>query len=466
MTPESLSAGVEGALAFVRARPAVGVAIVLGLLGAAFAVLWALQARRGLSPEAARKGVHVAMGGVTLLFPWMFSEAGPILLLCALSVALMVALRRVRVLREGVGGVIHNVERASYGEICFPLAVCVLYLLAADTPVLYAIPLLLLGLADPAAALIGLRHGLVPYRTVDGLKSREGSVAFFAVAFLCVHVPLLLFTDVGRLESLLVAAIVGALAMMLEAISWRGLDNLFVPLGSYVLLVRLLSFDAVLLAGHAVVVAAVCAGAAVWRRETTLRGSAVVAAALVGYLTWALGGTVWLIAPAVVFFTYSRLWPGLRDPEGQGHTAHHVFSVASVGVGWVLAAQAFGRPGLLFPYTLAYAGYLGLLGVERLKAAHPGWPAARLGRAAALRCSAVQLLPFLAVELARGAPSGRAVLVYGGLTLLSTALAALALARYDRWIDGETTEFGSRVARAALIAATSSLGLLAPLWLD
>ena len=81
----------------------------------------------------------------------------------------------------------------------------VLYALTALEPVLYVVPLLLLGLADPAAALADGR------RAGEEGTSREASVAFAAVAFLCVHVPLLVFTPTGRAESLWVAAIVAVL---------------------------------------------------------------------------------------------------------------------------------------------------------------------------------------------------------------------------------------------------------------
>lgn len=450
--------------AFLQARPWLGIAFVLVTLGLALGGLRWAQARRGLSPEWARKGLHVTMGAVTMLLPWLFEDALPVLVLAGIALALMIAMRQVPVLRARVGGVIHSVERRSYGEVYFPVAVLVLYLLTADTPVLYVIPLLLLGLADPAAALIGLRHGFASYATVDGRKSREGSVAFFAVAFLCVHVPLLLFTETGRGESLLVACIVGVLAMMLEAVSWRGLDNLFVPLGTYVLLERLLALSAPVLAGHLVGLVVLTGAAALARRETTLGGSAVVGAALVGYVTWAVGGTIWLLAPALVFATHARLWPRPREgtEAARPHTVHNVFSVTSVGIAWLLAARLFDAPALLFPYTLAYAGYLALFGVERLRAGHPAWPPARLARVATLRSTAVQVLPLLAFQAFRGAPAlGLVAAVYVGLALVAVGLTAFVAVRYVREMDDETTAFEGRVYRAVLVAATSSLGLLA-----
>ena len=463
--------------------PWAGVAAVLAVLALAMVALRRAQVRRRLTAEGARKGLHVTMSAVALALPWLFDEAWPVVTLAALAVGAMVAVRVVPALRESVGGVLHAVERPSVGDLCFPVAVCLLYLLTADSPVLYAVPLLLLGLADPAAALIGARHGLSPYATDEGTKSREGSAAFAFVAFLCVHVPLLVFTPVGRAESLWIAAIVAVLATIVEAVSWRGLDNLFVPLGTFAILLRLMTFPATLLAGHFLVLAVLLGVAAVLRRETTVGGAGVFGAALVGYLAWALGGTAWLLPPALVFVLYARIWPAAReadglphDPARRPHTAHNVFSVSSVGVVWLLAAGALDVE-LLFPYALAWGATLAFLGVERMREARPRWTVASLAWRAAWRATLVAVGPVLLVVWLRVAadrlagqplvgavaPSQPALLsaVYLGLGLVATGAAAAILARWIREIDLESGEFQGRVYRAGIVAPLSALGLLA-----
>ncbi len=456
---------------------------VMGALGLALVSLRQAQLRRKLSPEGARKGLHVAMSAVMLALPWLFDAAWPVVLLAGLAVGAMLAVRFVPVLRDGVGGVIHEVGRQSVGDVCFPVAVCALYLLTADSPVLYAIAILMLGLADPAAALAGARHGLSPYATVDGKKSLEGSVAFAFVAFLCVHVPLLLFTPVGRAEALWISAIVAVLATIVEAVSWGGLDNLFVPLGTYAVLVRLLTFPATLLAGHFVVLLLLVGVAAVLRRETTVGGAGVFGAALIGYLVWALGGTAWLIPPALVYLLYARVWPAAReadglphDPERRPHTAHNVFSVSSVGVLWLIAASALDLD-LLFPYALAWGATFAFLGVDRMMVARPLWTARQLAWRAAWRATLVAVGPVLLVlwlrvgaDLVAGtAPGGtmaplRPLLLTGAyvaLALVVTAAAALILVRWKGPIDRDSTEFEGRVYRASIVGPLSALGLLA-----
>ena len=455
--------------------PLAGIAAVLLTLGLALVAIRRVQVRRHLPPEAARKALHVTMSLVALALPWLFDEAWPVVLLVALATGAMLAVRWVPALRDTVGGVLHEVARPSLGDLCFPIAVGALYLLTAHSPVLYAIPLLLLGFADPAAALVGRRHGLAPYDTVDGTKSREGSVAFAFVAFLCVHVPLLLFTPVGRPESLWIAGIVAALATIVEAVSWRGLDNLFVPLGAYAVVLRLLTFDATLLAGHAAVLLGLLGLAAALRSETTVGGAGVFGAALVAYLTWALGGTAWLLPPALVYLLYARIWPAAReadglphDPTRRPHTAHNVFSVSSVGVLWLVAARVLDLD-LLLPYALAWGAYLAFLGVDRMRAARPMWPARALAWRAAWRSTLVVVVPVLLVVWLRvlagvsTAPPAPLVTtaVFLGLGLVATGGAALVLARYTEAIDERTSAFEGRLARAAVVAPLSALGLVA-----
>src|SRR5262249_35079243 len=161
--------------------------------------------------------------------------------------------------------------------------------------------ILLLTLADAVAALIGISYGRLRYATTDGTKSTEGSLAFFLCAFLCVHIPLLLFTGTGRAESLLIALLLAWLATMFEAVAWGGLDNLALPLISYLLLEIYLDMPAHELERRLAITAGLMVFVLLFRFQTTLQGNAVLGAFLVGYISWALGGWHWLMAPLILF---------------------------------------------------------------------------------------------------------------------------------------------------------------------
>ncbi len=462
--------------------PWAGILAVLTVVGLSMLALRRAHVRRRLTSEQARKGLHVTLSAVALAMPWLFDALWPVAALAVLAAGAMLAVHVVPALQAQDPGR-DSADRMVVGDVSFPVAVVLLYALAAESPVLYAVPLLLSGLAAPAAALVGMRHGLSRYATDEGHKSREGSVAFAFVAFLCVHVPLLVFTPVGRAESIWIAAIVAVLATIVEAVSWRGLDNVFVPVGAYAILIRLLTFDAALLAGHFAVLMVLVGVAALLRRETTVGGAGVIGAALIGYLVWALGGTAWLIPPTLVFVLYARIWPAAReadglphDPARRPHTAHNVFSVSSVGVFWLLASGALDVE-LLFPYALAWGATMAFLGVDRMREARPHWTIAQLAWRAAWRSTAVAVVPVLLVLWLRvgadaltgasttgaSAPAHPGVLtaVYLVLGLVATASAASILARWKQSIDLDSTDFEGRVYRAAIVAPLSALGLLA-----
>lgn len=441
-------------------------ALVVALLALARTAARAALRHRVLGRDAGRRAVQAAASGVALTLPWLFDGPAPVVGLTLVLTAALVAARWRSVVA------VPGLDAPSTGSVAFPLSVAALYVLTADQPVLYAIPLLLVGLAGPAASFAGTRRGRTPFATVDGTKSREGSLAFAAVAFVCVHVPLLLFTPVGRGESLVVAVIVATLATALEAVSWRGLDVLVVPLAAYALLLRLLTFSGPVLAGHVAGLVAIAGAAALLRRETTIGGAGVVAAALVAYLVWAVGGTAYLLPPAVVFLLYARAWPVAREADGlphspqrRPHTAVNVFSVSAVGVVWLVAGRVLGMD-LLAPYALAWAAAFALLGVERMRAARPSWSVRALAVRAAWRSALVAIAPVvlvwgLRVVAETAAPgAGLRTAAFAALALAVTGTAAALLACFPGQIDYDTSDAGGRLARAALVAPLSALGLL------
>jgi phytol kinase len=442
--------------------PWIGIPSILAALTGLLVGLRRYRAWAGLDPEWTRKIAHIVMGGVALTFPWVFDAVWPVVLLSALALTLMIGLRVSVRLHEAMGQALYGVDRASYGELCFPIAIGLLFVLSGGDPFLYCVPILLLGVADPAAAAIGLRHGQVLYTTDDGIKSGEGSAGFFLVAFFCVHIPLLLGTETGRLETLLIATIVGLLVTSLEAIAWRGLDNLFVPLGGYALLTSHLAMDADALLLRLVVIAVLLSIPFLWYRRSTLNGSASFMAALVGYVTWSIGGLSWLAAPALLYFGYTFLWPAAQRKKPHGHRVHNVLGVASVGLGWLFLGVAADVPSLLYPYTIAYAAYVAVIGIEHTEAFRgataSGVPQCEIPFlvVSTLR-SALPFVPLLwlveGANLPLMAPLG--VGLAGAVGLAATILYAYAPIFRD-----QSNPFLLHLTRATLVVGISSLGLV------
>lgn len=226
------------------------------------AVLWGVSklARIAkLDPEIGRKLVHISLGLYCLTFPYVFSAVWEVAATCGLAVIVFLLARGT--MRKSLGGGLHAVQRTSYGELLFAVSVALLFWLKDGHfvslalhhkppvgPVLYMLPILILTLCDAASAVVGSRYGKKKFSVEEGAKSVEGVIVFAVTAWLLSLIVILLMTDIGRGEAVLLAFITAAFGALLEAASWRGLDNLFIPLGLYFLLSNLLYLGVVGLA--------------------------------------------------------------------------------------------------------------------------------------------------------------------------------------------------------------------------
>jgi dolichol kinase len=190
--------------------------------------------RLGKPPvEYTRKLVHLGSGFISLSFGFLFSSHWSVLALCILFVALMLATQRMGFLKS-----VHAVQRKSYGAFYFPLATYLTFLFSwfIQQPIFYFIAIAVLSTSDTIAALVGKRYGLNQFHAEDEQKSLEGSVMFFLSCYLIVHIAILLGTDISRINSVLIAFWVAFLATLFEALSIRGTDNFWIPIGTCYLL--------------------------------------------------------------------------------------------------------------------------------------------------------------------------------------------------------------------------------------
>jgi phytol kinase len=369
-----------------------GIIFVVVTLGSVMVILRWVARRYTLHPELVRKMLHICMGLTTLTLPWIFDALWPVVVLVGLTVPGLWALRRSKRLKEQLGSVLHNVNRDdSLGEIYFPLGVGGAFILAHGEPLRFTIPVLLLTASDAIAALIGIRYGHTYYTTSDGTKSAEGSLAFFVSSFLGVCISLfLVFDGVSAIPALLIAVILSLLLMLVEAVSWQGLDNLFIPIFGFLLFDAFLQVTIADLVGNLLITLLLVVFVLSWRKQAFLQDSALLSAALIGYFCWTLADWRWFIAPLTVFISHvllesasdwhailaairARFWPGQKQTDARGehlldkklgfqpYPLFAVLSVASGGLFWLVAYRIFHRPELFYLFTLAFAGQLGIL---------------------------------------------------------------------------------------------------------
>jgi phytol kinase len=158
--------------------------------------------RRAHPPvEWTRKLVHFAAGLMACGFPWVFSSPWTLLAVAAVGGA-PVFLARAR------GGLpsIFGVDRRSFGDVYFPIAIFVLFAIGRSNRVFYVVSLLTLVVSDALAAVLGRAYGKHAYRVITDQRSLEGSAVFLFATFLLVHLPLLLATHIDRATCVLMAA--------------------------------------------------------------------------------------------------------------------------------------------------------------------------------------------------------------------------------------------------------------------
>jgi phytol kinase len=272
-----------------------------------------------------------------------------------LTAIVLLIVRVVPAMRDSIGKVLGSVDRFSLGEFYYALAVAILAPLAWSRPMLFVIPVLVLVLADAVAALVGVRYGSLKFVSEQSPKSIEGSIAFFLVAFLSVHLPLLLGTSVGRLECVLIALIIALLAMLFEAISWNGLDNLVLPLTVYVLLLLYEPMTVHQLWPRVMVTVVLVGFALLFRRRTTMDDAALIACALFAYALLMVGGPVALLAPLTVFLAQVALFP--RPGQRRGTNVEAIAAIASTPLVCVVLMAQTGSRWPLVPLAVAMAAH-------------------------------------------------------------------------------------------------------------
>lgn len=300
----------------------------------------------GLNAEVQRKLVHVGTGLFALSFPWLFPDRWPVYMLIATTMVVMLALRS-PALSRGIGATLHGVDRQSYGDFLLAAAVGLCFLLAGDTTLHYVLPIAVLTLADAAAALAGTTYGTKRFLVEDGYKSVEGSAVFFVITLLIAIICFLLMSDLPAPNILVLSLLTAAFGTLVEAQSWRGFDNLFLPLGLLVFIaIHGESSLAELGALTAIFLAAILAARTLGPRLGLTRHAARVCVIAV-FLVLAVTAPQNALLPIAALAAH--LWARSAAPSDSKHPDLEVVaSLGLVGFGWLALGTGTGWNGIAF----------------------------------------------------------------------------------------------------------------------
>lgn len=208
--------------------------VVAGLVGsaAAFIALLTLaeaSARRWhLQAEVGRKLAHVSSAVTAAALPLVLpfpAIAG----LAAAFVPFMILSRRCQLFP-----VLHSAERSTFGEIYFPLGVLAAALLVPDGPA-YSFGVLVMGIGDALASLIGQRFGRKEYRVFGAMKTYLGSAALLATTLVLGVLTAAILVGISGNVVLIVIGIAAVITIE-EGVFGGGADNVVLPVTAAALL--------------------------------------------------------------------------------------------------------------------------------------------------------------------------------------------------------------------------------------
>jgi phytol kinase len=197
-----------------------------------------LYHRFKVKAEITRKYVHFSTGFITLLFPPLLGNHWYVLFLCASFAAILLTSLKFKLLPS-----INAVDRVTRGSILYPIVVYGCYL-AFDyydqNYQLFYIPILILAVCDPIAALTGKTWPKGSYTIGNDTKTMMGSSMFFIAAIVTVMVSFLVVeNDLNWGERAIWSATIALVTTLAEAVSGKGYDNLTIP-GSALLVLILM----------------------------------------------------------------------------------------------------------------------------------------------------------------------------------------------------------------------------------
>jgi phytol kinase len=312
-------------------------------------------------PEIARKSVHFLSGLTALSFPYWIQSHWLVLLLASSFLAIVAVAKRKGMLKS-----IHGIGRKSYGALYFPLAVYGIFLLGHTRPVLYFIAILVMTVSDTLAALLGERYGSIRYAVEGTVKSLEGSVVFLFVTFLCVHLSLLLLTPIDKRSSIVIALVMALLVTGFEAISVSGFDNIFVPFGTYFILVKMTPQRPEVTVEDLwklLVLIAVTTPLA-WKSRL-FQASGLVGMVLLNYASWILCDFYWflpLLLAQILLYLLTLYFVGKVAEEVTGYQIMVLLYSALIPIGLIFLSNTMDNRHLLYlPYLTAVAGQVAII---------------------------------------------------------------------------------------------------------
>lgn len=193
-----------------------------------------LRRRRGYDSGFTRKVIHIGVGMMIWLVPFLFTTPWPFVVACVMFMIINLI-----DWRYGLIGSMQSRHRSNLGTVYFPLAAAVVALIFWDAPPLMVAALMPLTWGDGIAPVIGAAYGRRVYRVHTSTRTVEGSAGFFVAGFVFTWLALWVMPgtpEISPVGAILPALVIMAVTTVIEAFSIWGLDNLTVTAAAIIIL--------------------------------------------------------------------------------------------------------------------------------------------------------------------------------------------------------------------------------------
>lgn len=308
------------------------------LLAGVLAAIGYLLLRAGAGRLTARKIPHAVCGIFAAAAAFELSSFTAIVVVLAVATLALVIV----VERHALPDVLDGTRARDYGLVGFAAGAWVSVVAFWPDRVAIAAGLVVLGLADAGAALIGHRFGRHRVAAGGALRSFEGSATFVAVALAVTFA----FTAIGLkldvLTAVTVSIFVALTTASIELLVLPAADNLLVT--PWVALLVHLSRDLSSTDSLRWLIASLfgCATVLVTTRMRWLDPPGAIGGAWVAAVAIGLGGWPWIV-PAATFFVLTSVLTAYRRVESTGSlrglrqvAANGVVPIAAPVIGYAL----------------------------------------------------------------------------------------------------------------------------------
>jgi phytol kinase len=198
---------------------------------------------RRLHPEGeiTRKLAHFLATLSTISFPYLFDNHWYVLALAIIFFTVLFISRKGRYLKS-----IHGISRRSVGSFILPISIYLTFLVSYtfDNKFLFILPILILAICDPMAGILGMNlqiynHQIRIFRWKLN-KTSTGSISFFISCYIISVIALYYYRMAFDPKTFWLALIIAVAGTLTEMFSWKGTDNLSIPISVLLVLILFL----------------------------------------------------------------------------------------------------------------------------------------------------------------------------------------------------------------------------------